>query len=115
MTIFVCETTTVHRRRASTGTASPSAISSSSGCTIASGSNTSRWTAPALASARLATMAFSSATAFDIEGSMTLLRRADAVLLAVVVLLGLAGPLRAAEISGHVVDTQGRPVREAVV
>ena len=46
---------------------------------------------------------------------MRALRFMDAPTIAVVVLLGAAGPLRAAEISGRVVDPQGNPLREAVV
>ena len=46
---------------------------------------------------------------------MRLLRFRDAALIVVVTLLGGAGPLRAAEISGRVVDPQGNPLRDAVV
>jgi plastocyanin len=46
---------------------------------------------------------------------MRLLRCRHAMAITAVALLGVAGPLRAAEISGRVVDPQGNPVRDAVV
>jgi plastocyanin len=46
---------------------------------------------------------------------MRALRLRDVTTIAVVALLAVAGRLRAAEISGRVVDPQGNPVREAVV
>src|SRR5262249_10042834 len=46
---------------------------------------------------------------------MRLLHFTEATSIAIIALLGMSVPLRAAEISGRVVDPQGKPVRGAVV